>query len=90
MVEPGAERKLWLGVILRATQEAESSYIYGGDEVAIKNAARRWLMVRSRDLLEVCRMAGLDEEHTERLIQESRKKYATPISRRRMRPRAKV
>lgn len=75
MVEPGAEKRLWLGVLFRATQEAEGKYIYGGDEEAIKNAARRWLMVRSRDLLEVCRMAGLDDEHTERLIEGSKKKY---------------
>ena len=75
-MEDVIERRLWLHVILRAKQEADDgSYTYGGDEVAIKNAARRWLMVRSRDLLQVCEMAGLDAEHTDRLIEESKKKY---------------
>ena len=77
-MDPEAVRSLWLHVILRAKQEADDgSYTYGGDETAIKNSARRWLMVRSKDLLEVCRMAGLDDEHTERLIRESKKKYGS-------------
>lgn len=70
-----AERKMWLGVIIRAQREAEGSFVYGGDPRTIKYCAIKWLTHDSTSRRRVCELAGLNEIQRELLLTECVKKY---------------
>lgn len=70
------EREFWLKVILRAQAEANGRYVEKGDNPRmIRYLARKWLTHCTKSLQQVSKMAGLNSQQVQNLIQQSKEKW---------------
>lgn len=65
------EVALWLAVIQQAILDATRNTLWHSCEDLARDASHRWLMLHSRDFLEVCAMAGLDPDYVRTVYQRA-------------------